>query len=139
MSKERLPRGFRNHNPLNIKKDKTKWKGLQYGQTDPVFCQFKNNVWGYRAAMVILRTYRKKYGVKTVSAIIKRWAPKSENDTNAYINSVCLSTGLKAGSIVTLEDKEKFIALIEAMAFVENGMPGDISEIEHAYSMIINN
>ena len=54
---EKLPRGIRNKNPGNIKLG-TKWDGLADEQSDPVFCVFSEAVWGIRALMRILLTYR---------------------------------------------------------------------------------
>ena len=42
---EKLPRGIRNKNPGNIKLG-TDWDGLADEQSDPVFCVFKEAVWG---------------------------------------------------------------------------------------------
>ena len=83
------PRGIRNNNPLNIRRSKDKWQGLRTLQEDKEFFQFSEMKWGWRAAFVILcRTYYKKYGLKTISDIIYRWAPPKENNTAAYIRRV---------------------------------------------------
>ena len=45
-----LPRGIRNHNPLNIRRNgKDQWKGLADMQTDRAFCQFKSLEYGSEA------------------------------------------------------------------------------------------
>ncbi len=85
---EKLPRGIRNKNPGNIKLG-TDWDGLADEQSDPVFCVFKEAVWGIRALVKILLTYRFHHKRFTVESIIERWAPPSENDTDAYIVFVC--------------------------------------------------
>lgn len=83
------PRGIRNNNPLNIRRSKDKWQGLRTLQEDKEFFQFSEMKYGWRAAFVILcRTYYKKYGLKTISDIIYRWAPPKENNTAAYIRRV---------------------------------------------------
>ena len=82
-------RGIRNNNPLNIRKSGDKWQGLRTLQEDREFFQFSEMKYGWRAAFVILcRTYYKKYGLKTISDIIYRWAPPKENNTAAYIRRV---------------------------------------------------
>ena len=81
---EKLPRGIRNKNPGNIKLG-TDWDGLASDQTDPTFCIFDEAVMGIRALMKILLTYRFTHKKTSVDDIISRWAPPSENDTNAYI------------------------------------------------------
>ena len=90
-SKKSLPRGIRNHNPGNIKLG-TAWDGLSDEQNDDVFCQFKEPVWGLRALVRILLTYRFNYDIKTIEKIIHRWAPPIENDTENYIKYVCAAT-----------------------------------------------
>ena len=69
-SEKSLPRGIRNHNPGNIKLG-TAWDGLSDEQNDDVFCQFKEPVWGLRALVRILLTYRFNYDIKTIEKIIQ--------------------------------------------------------------------
>ena len=45
-----MTRGLRNNNPLNIRRNNTKWQGLSATQTDKSFFQFKTMAYGYRAA-----------------------------------------------------------------------------------------
>ena len=80
-----LPRGIRNHNPLNIRRNgKDQWKGLAEAQNDAAFCQFKSLEYGWRAAFILLtRTYYHKYRLYTIRGIINRWAPPNENKTDA--------------------------------------------------------
>ena len=85
---EKLPRGIRNKNPGNIKLG-TDWDGLASEQTDPTFCTFEEAVMGIRALMRILLTYRFTHKKTNVDSIISRWAPPSENNTEAYIKFVC--------------------------------------------------
>lgn len=81
-------RGIRNCNPANIRKG-SNWKGLRAKQTDKAFCQFTEMKWGVRALLCLLRTYVRKYGLKSVAQIIRRWAPPQDhNDTNSYIEFV---------------------------------------------------
>ena len=90
-----LPRGIRNCNPLNIRRSKDQWKGLAEAQTDRAFCQFKSLEYGWRAAFYLLtRTYYHKYRLYTIRTIIRRWAPASENNTEAYIQNVSKLTGI---------------------------------------------
>ena len=52
-----MTRGLRNNNPLNIRRNNTKWQGLSVTQTDKSFFQFKTMAYGYRAAFKTLQTY----------------------------------------------------------------------------------
>ena len=87
------PRGIRNNNPLNIRLSNDRWQGQRPPSNSPggekVFCEFSEMKYGWRAAFRLLcNTYYKKYGLKTISDIIYRWAPPKENNTAAYIRRV---------------------------------------------------
>ena len=119
---ELLPRGYRNNNPLNIDyKMFNDWKGKELPNTHGRFEQFENLAYGYRAALVLLRNYIKKYGCNTIAKIIARWAPENENNTSGYISRVCETLGLPANTPVSVNNKELLCNLAYAMSIVENG------------------
>ena len=66
----KISRGLRNNNPLNIRRNKTKWKGLAEKQNDSAFFCFSDIAWGYRAAFITLRNYRKRHGIKTPGKVV---------------------------------------------------------------------
>lgn len=115
-------RGIRNHNPGNIRWGDD-WQGLvpQAQRTDKSFCQFISPEYGIRAMIVILRNYQRKYGLKTITEIIQRWAPPNENNTQAYISSVAQATGTDADKPVDLTDSRKLFPLLQAIIRHENG------------------
>jgi|TARA_Y100000813_G_scaffold119682_1_gene85777 hypothetical protein len=117
---EKLPRGIRNKNPGNIKLG-TNWDGLADEQSDPVFCVFKEAIWGIRALMRILLTYRFTHNRKNIDSIIKRWAPPSENDTDAYIVFVSKKMGIEPMEIID-NSIEAYLPLVKAIIQMENGM-----------------
>ncbi len=80
------PRGLRNNNPLNIRHSADVFKGEIYGDDDD-FKRFQALAYGYRAAFVILATYRTR-GIDRMRKIISRWAPPSQNHTEWYIQTV---------------------------------------------------
>lgn len=86
-----VPRGIRNNNPGNIRHGDQVWQGQALNQDDPAFVQFSSPEYGIRAIAKILDTYQRE-GITTISQAIERWAPPSENDTDAYIKAVCIST-----------------------------------------------
>ncbi|MGI9273851.1 MAG: structural protein [Endozoicomonas sp.] len=86
-------RGWRNHNPGSIRHGNI-WHGLRTVQTDDDFCQFISPEFGIRAMSRTLNTYYSKHGLRTLREIINRWAPPSENETDAYVRSVCQRVGL---------------------------------------------
>lgn len=69
--------------------------------------------------MKILRTYRDKHAATSIREIVSRWAPPTENNTDAYIATVCRLTGF--GGNERLGEKQ-WPALIKAMAIVESGL-----------------
>lgn len=115
-------RGIRNNNPGNIRWG-DEWKGLvpETQRTDKSFCQFKAPEFGIRAMIIILRNYQSKYGLKSITGIIKRWAPPNENDTQAYISSVAQATGTDADKPIDLTDSRKLFPLLQAIIKHENG------------------
>ena len=56
MKKQRIPRGIRNNNPLNLRVGNN-WKGEVSQPTDHTFEQFTEMKWGVRAAFIVLRNY----------------------------------------------------------------------------------
>src|SRR3569833_3001877 len=80
-------RGLRNNNPGNIRKTATDWRGEVVG-SDSAFETFATPEAGIRALAVLLRNYQRKYGLRTVRAIITRYAPPSENNTESYVSAV---------------------------------------------------
>lgn len=117
----KLPRGYRNNNPLNIRISKNTWKGKIADNTDGVFEQFVDMAYGYRAALATMRTYITKYGLDTVQKIIERWAPANENNTLAYIQHVCEWANLTPETKVARNDKDTLTKMAYAMSIVENG------------------
>ena len=118
------PRGIRNNNPLNIRRSGDKWQGLKAQQEDREFFQFSEMKWGWRAAFVILcKTYYGKYKLKTIRALITRWAPPKENNTEAYIRRVTDRIGIgpdrELGS--PQEHPAQWMMIAMAMAIVECG------------------
>ncbi len=122
MTDSNKSRGIRNNNPGNIRWG-DEWKGLvpQVQRTDKSFCQFISPEYGIRAMIIILRNYQSKYGLKTITGIVKRWAPPNENDTQAYIRSVAQATGTDTDKPIDLTDSRKLIPLLQAIIKHENG------------------
>jgi len=83
------PRGLRNNNPGNIRASDP-WQGMI--GTDPAgFAVFKDISWGIRAMAKDL-TSKINNGYDTLQEIIYRWAPPTENDTEAYLDYMIGST-----------------------------------------------
>jgi hypothetical protein len=114
-------RGIRQNNPGNLRKTADKWQGLAQLQSDAEFFTFKDPVYGIRALARTLINYQDKYGLRTIFAIINRWAPAVENNTNAYIDSVCKRTRRGARSTLNLHAYGDLAPLVEAIIHHENG------------------
>ena len=125
MAKDILPRGFRNNNPLNIRKG-SNWKGLSSVQGDKSFCVFTSMRYGLRAAIYLLLKYYKKYELHTLYDIISRWAPVNENDTLSYCKLVATQLNIPVKYIPTFDlhlstNYSRLYDLLCAMIYVENG------------------
>ena len=132
---KKIPLGQRNNNPLNIRRGKTPWKGEILPLKGSAFCQFTTLEFGLRAAYQILDTYGRKYHALCIEDIISRWAPPSENDTRAYIHSVCTLTGFGGKERLT---PDRWPALVKAMAVVESRMLLDESILRSAFNLYLN-
>ena len=106
------------NNPLNIRYVKANnWRG-QTGHTRG-FCDFGSVDSCIRAfAILVLRSY-KRLGVVTISQIIKRYAPPSENDTFRYINFVCDHLGCFPFDVI--KDVDMMSLFICVVARYESG------------------
>lgn len=128
------PRGIRNHNPGNIRHSKTVWMGQAEEQADEAFVTFEQPVYGIRALFKILKTYRTKYGLKTIAQIIDRWAPPNENDTGAYVQAVAAACGVGPTEEVDLARIGE--NLVAAIIHHENGQqPYSATEIKRAIDL----
>jgi hypothetical protein len=115
----------RNNNPLNLR-----FVGQQGAvKGDRGFAKFETEQQGFLAAANQLKMYNtgtsaaagnKK--LETLEQIIGQWAPASENDTQAYVNTVAQATGFKKDQKLDLvNDHEALAKLISAMSSVESG------------------
>lgn len=116
-----IPRGIRNNNPGNIKYTGIAWKGLAKTPSDGVFCIFTDARYGIRALAKLLRNYNRYYGIRTLQSIIKRYAPATENQTEAYIKSVAKNTGYDPHTQLDLENEVVLVNVIKAIIKHENG------------------
>ena len=138
----KLPRGLRNNNPLNIRLGDD-WLGLQKLSVDKEFCVFATMPYGYRAAFKVLRNYYDLNNCKTLRRIITRWAPPSENDSDAYLRAVMKKTGIRdADSVLPnpcfIQNKGLWKDIILAMAEVENGTKNlSPAECEAGMNMLV--
>lgn len=137
MMKSKRARGLRNNNPLNIEWSRANnWRG-QTG-SDGRFATFLTIAHGYRAALVVLRNYQRRYGLRTIRQMINRWCPPSErgNDTAAYIRIVSELSGINADRPVDLNRMSDVVKILDAMTYVECGERGYEDDIIKAFAML---
>lgn len=130
------PRGIRNNNPGNIRITKDKWQGLREKQEDKAFFQFTEMKWGYRALIRTLQNYRLKWGCKTISDFINRWAPPVENNTSGYISRVCKEMQVPNSYVPDINDKATMCAFAAAISQVENGVPAVMADVEKGWELL---
>ena len=121
MTQHTLPRGIRNHNPGNIRYSQDPWQGLAEIQSDREFFTFKSAIYGIRALARLLITYQDQYELRTISEIINRFAPRQENNTDAYIQSVVIHSGYPSDQKLDMHKFSHLKPLVEAIIFHENG------------------
>lgn len=112
-------RGLRNNNPGNISKTNQAWDGEVKGE-DGRFKTFSSPEAGIKAIGTNLLSYSRK-GFDTVEEIINRWAPPSENNTQAYINSVATRLGVKPTDKLDVKNPAVLAGLTHAIIEHENG------------------
>lgn len=114
--------------------------------TDKEFVEFNSMAYGYRAAWRILFTYFYRFlSMKTpftVSTIIDRWAPPTENPTKAYIDQVLKLTGLGGNERLYPPYNEhgvwKLSGILAAMTVIECGIAPeevDTEAIKEGYTL----
>lgn len=118
-----MTRGIRNCNPLNIRISDIPWRGkvAKEKNTDGSFEQFVSMFYGFRAAIMNIRTYIIAYRCNTIAKIVDRWAPETDNNNTAsYIRHVAQYTNIQPDECITSEDI-RLLYIIRAMAIIESG------------------
>ena len=115
-----IPLGIRLNNPGCVFKSATKWRG-EVDSPHPDLCQFDTPDHGIRAVGIILRTYQKKYKIRTIRQAITRYAPPATNNTTAYIADVCERTKIGADAIIDFNDVGILARVVKGIIQHENG------------------
>ncbi len=128
-----IPRGIRNNNPGNIRRNGDPWQGLSDRQSDIEFFTFKSAIYGIRALARLLINYQDKHNLRSIRQIIGRWAPTSENDTVAYVRAVASQTGFSSDEKLDMHSHADLKPLVKAIIHHENGQqPYSDAEITKA-------
>lgn len=133
-------RGYRNNNPLNIRLSSNNWKGEIKPSADKSFCQFQTMAYGFRAAMVCIRTYITKHNCNTLQEIINRWAPWTDgNNPLNYAKKVMNTfpdTFPDKDTVIDYHNQNQMTKLVYAMAIVENGSDPQMTDCIQAFNQI---
>jgi len=113
------PRGIRNNNPGNLNYVGQAGATREAGPNGR-FAVFQSAEAGLQELAHQLRRYAQR-GINSVRAIISKFAPPSENNTQAYISSVSKRLGVDANASLDLSDPRMVQGLMDAIIKVENG------------------
>lgn len=135
MRRNELPRGLRNNNPGNIRRNSDVFQGEINPSRDKEFKQFKNMAYGYRAMYKILSNYYNKYQLNTIRKMISRWAPENENNTAAYVSLVSSYSGVGPDDLISFH-REQMIRIVAGMSRVENGIEAVMSDVIAGWNLL---
>lgn len=108
---------LKNRNYLNLKSlsNGDRWKG-QIGEDRFGHAIFESPAWSIRAGAIVLRTYEHKHGIKTVEALVRRFA---EGNRGPYIKHLCKALGVKPDQKISFT--KHLPELLKAMVYFETG------------------
>ena len=130
-----MSRGIDNCNPGNIRHSSVFYQGEVQPSKDRSFKQFRSMAWGYRAMFVLLDTYRRRYGLRSLREMISRYAPPSENHTQNYIEAVSDWTGIGPDEPLDTRSRRDMVPVVAAMSRVENGCAARFAEVDEGFDL----
>ena len=133
-----MSRGIRNRNPGNIRLSSVRYKGEVRPSRDVEFREFESMAWGYRALFVLLHTYARRHGCRTLRSMIMRYAPPSENPSGEYLRYVCRESGVGADDEADTLDGHIMRAIVSAISAFENGVPADAAEVAEGWRLFLD-
>lgn len=113
-----LKRGERNNNPGNL--NFAGQAGAMLEGSGGRFAKFQTAYDGLRAMARQLMLYAKR-GINSVEGIISKWAPSSENNTGAYVNSISSRLGVDPKAALNLQNPQVLSQLMNGIIHHENG------------------
>jgi hypothetical protein len=112
---DRLRRSFTGQVPLNNPGN------LRVPGSSTDFAQFSSEEAGLKAVARQLRIYQGRDHLDTISGIIGKYAPASENDVASYVKDVSARTGFSANQKLNLSDNATMAKLVSAITRHETG------------------
>ena len=127
------------NNPLNIRKTGDEWVGSRLNDSyESNFVQFSTPEFGYRAAFKNMDTLLSRMSEAgeelSVENLVAKWAPKDENDLDAYFGNL-KNMGIEKDAKVDLDDPVFAMKLAGAMTRIEKGQDVDERMIGAGYNM----
>ena len=110
--------GQKNNNPGNIRYNSANNWIEQVGENKG-FVVFDTMNNGLRAMCKLLLNYYSLNKLNTISKILNKYAPNSENPTSNYINYVSNATGIKSDETLS---QDQLPVIINAMCVFESGI-----------------
>lgn len=132
-----MARGLSNNNPGNIRISGTKYQGEIQPSKDRAFKQFESMAYGYRAMFMLLYTYQKRHGLRTIRQMISRWAPPTENFTENYIRYVAQWSEIGTDIGIDTMTKSTMVPIVAAMSRMENGVKAVMADVEAGWQLFI--
>lgn len=137
MNNLKLTRGYMNNNPCNIIiNPQLTFRNEIIPSKDKTFKQFTDIVWGYRAAIWLVKYYILEDNLNTIEKIINHCAPQTKNNTIQYIKNMEIFTGISRKTIIEPNNKDYIILIIKGISEQENGLIPDINKIKQAYTLL---
>lgn len=113
-SSTKKTRAERNFNPGNLNYAGQAGASLEAG-SNARFAKFNSEEEGIAALVRQLRLYQQR-GIDTIGEIVKKYAPPSENDTQAYIASMARWTGLGADEKLNFNDTDTVRRMVQGIS-----------------------
>lgn len=107
-------RAERNFNPGNLNYAGQAGASLEAG-SNARFAKFNSEEEGIAALVRQLRLYQQR-GIDTIGEIVKKYAPPSENDTQAYIANMARWTGLGADEKLNFNDTDTVRRMVQGIS-----------------------
>lgn len=115
-----MPRGIRNHNPMNLRYVASiNWNG-QIGSDDAGYARFDTVQDGIRAGVKNLMNGYFGRGLNTPRSIITRYAPSHENPTDSYVAFIADAMGISPDTPFE-PTFANMVKLTKAIIHFENG------------------
>jgi len=126
------------NNPFNLESNPVVWFGEVRPSSKPPFCQFNTLDNGLRAGIKNLYNQFHVHGLNTWREIVTKYAPPTENDTDAYLKAVCIETGVGPDDYINLSMPSFLAKSAKAFILQEQGyVPCPDNQIAAAVSTVL--